>query len=104
MACSASSSRYSTSQVCLSLALELFFGSWNGAISVSVSADLLTEDGITQWAEDKQDEEDAARLALFNEPAVQAFVAWINDNDDDDDDDGAEDGQEEEEDDEEEDD
>ena len=65
-------------------------------------ADLLTEDGITQWAEDKQDEEDAARLALFNEPAVQAFVAWINDNDDDDDDDGAEDGQEEEEEDEEE--
>jgi hypothetical protein len=71
---------------------------------VSVCADLLTEDGITQWAEDKQDEEDAARLALFNEPAVQAFVAWINDNDDDDDDDGAEDGQEEEEDEEEEDD
>ena len=64
----------------------------------------MTEDGITQWAEDKQDEEDAARLALFNEPAVQAFVAWINDNDDDDDDDGAEDGQEEEEEDEEEDD
>ncbi len=71
---------------------------------MSVCADLLTEDGITQWAEDKQDEEDAARLALFNEPAVQAFVAWINDNDDDDDDDGAEDGQEEEEDEEEEDD
>ena len=72
--------------------------------SLCLCADLLTEDGITQWAEDKQDEEDAARLALFNEPAVQAFVAWINDNDDDDDDDGAEDGQEEEEDEEEEDD
>ena len=51
--------------------------------SLSLSADLLTEDGITQWAEDKQDEEDASRLALFQEPAVQAFVAWINDNDDD---------------------
>jgi hypothetical protein len=71
--------------------------------SLCLCADLLTEDGITQWAEDKQDEEDAARLALFNEPAVQAFVAWINDNDDDDDDDGAEDGQEDEEDEEEED-
>ena len=75
--------------------------------SLCLCADLLTEDGITQWAEDKQDEEDAARLALFNEPAVQAFVAWINDNDDDDDD-GAEegddeDGQEEEEDEEEDD-
>ena len=66
------------------------------SVSVSVSADLLTEDGITQWAEDKQDEEDAARLALFNEPAVQAFVAWINDNDDDDDDDdGADEGDDE---------
>ena len=76
-----SCSRYSTSQVCHSIGIII---STFLSCLLLLPADLLTEDGIAQWAEDKQDEEDASRLALFKEPAVQAFVAWINDNDDDD--------------------
>lgn len=49
---------------------------------------MITDEGVIQWAEDREDDENASRLKLFHEPTVQAFVTWVKENDDDDDDNG----------------
>lgn len=68
--------------------------------SLIVLADLLSNEGLTQWIEDHESEdpedvtgEDADRRKLFLEPSVQAFVDWIKQNDaeEDDEDDEEED-------------
>ena len=60
------------------------------------STELVTEDALLSWISLRaEEEEDSAKGKLFQQPQVQAFVAWIQeeeessdeDGDDDDDDD-----------------
>ena len=67
-------------------------------------AELLSEEGVVEWSHQRESMEDAidsgedhdagtgtvsnaARVKLFREPHVQAFVAWVQEEEDDDEDD-----------------
>ena len=76
-------------------------------------SELLSEEGVVQWAHNREAMEDAqeegeqggdhtvvnatneARVKLFREPQVQAFVAWVQEEDEDEEEDDEEDEEEE---------
>ena len=68
-----------------------YYGLFRMMLQVLHESELLTEEILGCWISDKRLEENQSRRKLFNEPSVQEFVDWLqndgNSEDDDDDDD-----------------
>ena len=57
-------------------------------LQVLHDSELLSEEVLNEWIEDRQALTDStsAEGRLFNEPSVQEFVKWLQDDDEEDDD------------------
>ena len=57
-----------------------------------MSTELVTEDALLSWISLRaEEEEDSAKGKLFQQPQVQAFVAWIQEEEESSDEDGDDD-------------
>lgn len=65
-----------------------YYAVFRMVLQVLHEAELLADDAFDKWIEDRtQDESQSNVKKLFNEPQVQAFVEWLNEDEEDEDDD-----------------